>query len=336
MKSTLQDVPVSSLVLDPENPRLYHLSIVQNRSGLSEAELEEEISEQSGFMALYKSVMKRGIEDPLWVKKSNGKFIVHEGNRRTCVLRRLIADGKAPPPGIRYDIVRAHVAAEDTTDLEIKIMKVSLQTGKKDWSPVGVAAAVHELHYDFAMAEEDIATDMQISVTKVKSHLKNYRMYTAYVKETSDTNEKRFTYFADAPKKVMNWVGEGGTNKSDYYKWINPMSGQAKIRSAAAGRGSLREFAKCLEDPEAIQLLRDDVLATVEDAYEVVKSNDILKDMTFLNRVLPMAKNMRELDEIQLTKIAADPRLLVHIRSLESACKFILRDIADMDNSISD
>jgi len=294
--------------------------------------LEEHITRQSGFMQLQKSIKKRGVEDPIWVKKSNGHYVVHEGNRRTCVLRRLIADGATPPDGIRFDIVNAHVAAEDTTDLEIKINKIIQQTGKKDWSPVGVAAAVHELHYDHQMAEEDIAVDMQVSTAKVKRHLKDYRMYTDYYKATGDTNEKRFTYFAEAPKKVIDWIEDSERNRNDYYDWINPQDGLAKIRSAAAGRGSLREFAKCLEDPDAMNLLREVEHASVEDAYDVVKSNDIKKDITVLTRILPMAHSLRELDEIQLGKIASDRVLVRHIESLSAVCQDVLGQIEQLSN----
>jgi hypothetical protein len=224
------------------------------------------------------------------------------------------------------------VADKSTTELEIKINKIIQQTGKKDWTPLGTSAAVHELHNDYHQSEEDIAIDMQISKAKVRSHLLDFRRYLNYAESTGDTNEKRFTYFAQAPKKVMTWMEESQANKEDYYNWINPNSGLAKIRSAAAGRGSLREFAKCLEDNEAIQLLRDDPNATVEDAYEVVKQNDVMKDTPFLNRVLPMAKSMRELNEVQLAKIANTPRLKQHIKSLMSSCRAILEDIEAMES----
>lgn len=337
MKSTLQQIPVSQLVLDPDNPRLYHLRAIHGSGPMTDSELQEVISNERRFVELLKSIKRRGVEDPISVKRmEDGRYLVHEGNRRTCVLRHLIASGAIAPGGVSYDTVSALVADESTTELEIKINKIIQQTGKKDWTPLGTAAAVHELHYEFYQGEEDIATDMQISKVKVRSFLKNYRMFMEYIKKTGDTNERRFTYFADAPKKVMNWVEESKTNKEYYYEWINPTSGKAKIRAAAAGRSSLREFAKCIEDEEAMELLREDPTATVEDAYEVVKSNDIMKDMLFLSRVLPMAKSMRELNEVQLAKISASPKLKQHIKSLKFACDFILRDIEEMEASLTE
>jgi len=333
LKFELEEISVSKLVLDPDNPRLYHLRAIHGGGPMTDPEMEQYISEESGFVSLLASIKKRGVEDPISVKKmADGNYLVHEGNRRTCVLRQLIRNEFIAPNGITFETVQALVADQSTTELEIKINKVVQQTGKKDWTPLGKAAAVYELHYDYHQSEEDIRIDMQISKAKVRSHLANYRMYMDYCKKSGDTNEKRFTYFAEAPKKVITWMEENQTNKEDYYNWINPNSGQAKIRSAAAGRGSLREFAKCLDDNEALQLLRDDPHATVEDAYEVVKQNDVMKDMVFLNRVLPMAKSMRELDEVQLAKISNSPKLKQHIKSLLASCQFILEDIEAMES----
>jgi len=332
LKSTLQIVPVELLRLDLENPRLYSRKLAGDEL-LTDLSLEEAIaSEGDSFMALYKAILLQGVKDPIWVKKGvDNTFVVIEGNRRTTVLRKLIENEAEPPAGVSFDSVAAHVVDDSVSELEIKLQKVRLQSGKKAWGVVNDAAVVHEFHHELHMALEDIAAEMQISVTKVKKLLKSFRLYLDYAQETGDTNEKRFAFFNEAPVKVIDWVEESTFNKADYYAWMTPVNGKAKIRSAAAGRGSLREFAKCLDEPEAMELLREDPSASVEDAYEVVKANDVLKDMTFLKRVLPMSRSMNEMDEVQLSKLANEPRYVVHIRSLKTACEDILRDIENME-----
>ena len=333
MKSTLQTVPVDLLRLDLENPRLYSRKLAGDEL-VTDSQLEQTIADEGeSFMALYKAILKVGVRDPIWVKmNSDGTYTVIEGNRRTTVLRRLIENEAQAPDGVSFDNVQAHVVDDSVSDLEIKLQKVRLQSGKKAWGVVNDAAVVHEFHHELHMALEDIATEMQVSVTKVKKLLKSFRMYLDYVRTTGDSNEKRFAFFNEAPAKVIEWVETSPRNKSDYYEWMTPANGKAKIRSASTGRGSLRDFSKCLDEPEAIELLREDPDSTVEDAFEIVKENDVLKDMTFLKRVLPMAKNLNDLDDSQISRLSNERRIVVHIRSLMSACERALGQIEEMQD----
>ena len=329
-------LPVSQLRLDLENPRLYTRKIAGNTI-LSQEDLEYEIigesgsAEYSAFTLLLNAIKLRGVEDPIWVKKENGHYVVIEGNRRTPVRRKLIADEIEPPEGVSFDTVIAHVVDDSVSDVEIKLQKARLQSGKKAWGAVNDAAVVHEFHNDLHMAIEDIAAEMQYSKAKVNKLLKSFNMWLKYAQKTGDPNEKRFAYFNEAPVKVISWVDESARNQENYYEWITPVNGKAKIRSVASGRGSLREFAKCLDDNEAIELLREDPQASVEDAYEIVKSNDVLKDMTFLKRILLIAKSLNEMDEIQLSKLANERRYVVHLQSLKTACEAILRDLENIE-----
>ena len=332
-------IPVDQLRLDLENPRLYAMKLA-GHPPQTEEELERAITtNDSGsgtdeaFRSLHKAVKKQGVRDPIWVKDNgDGTYLVIEGNRRTTVLRALVNEGETPPPGVRYDAVRANVMPKDSNEVDVKLQKVRLQSGKRAWGPVNDSAVIYEFHNELDMAIEDIATEMQISQTKVKKSLRTYSMYVDYVRTTGDSNTKRYTFFNEAPQKVLDWATETKRNTQDYYEWISPLEGQAKIRSASTGRGSLRDFAKCIDDPEAIQLLREDPAATVEDAYEVVKENDVMKDMTFLKRILPMAKSINEMDETQLSKLASERRIVQHLKSLRTACDRTLRDIEEMNN----
>ena len=333
MKSVLQEIPVDSLKLDLENPRLYSNRIVKEESLLTDEQLHNAIvSETDAFNSLYRAIKRAGIRDPIWVKEdSDGKYVVIEGNRRTTVLRTLLEEDAEAPDGVSWTSVPAHVIDDSVSELEIKLQKVRLQSGKKAWGVVNDAAVVHEFHFEERMGIEDIADEMQISKTKVKKLLKSFKLYLEYARETGDTNEKRFSMFNEVPVKIIDWIEESPRNKADYHKWISPVDGPAKIRAARTGRQSATEFAKCLDTPEAIELLREDPDSTIEDAIEVVKENDVLKDMTFLKRILPLSKSLNEMDETQLAKLANEKRLVVHLRSLKNACEQVLNDIENME-----
>ena len=323
-------IEVKDLKLDLENPRLYHRRAA-GTAPKTERDLEMMISDDSGkFIALKKAISKSGVQDPIWVQKeSDGKYLVIEGNRRTTCLRAILNEDKTPPPGVSYNFVIANVIDSSVTEIEVKKHKARLQGGKKAWGVANDAAVIHEFHYDLMMDIEDIATEMLISVSKVKKYLKSYKMWLRFVKETGDTNTSRFAMFNEMPQPVMVWVEESDINLADYHQWITPVDGQAKIRSAAT-RGGLRDFSKVVNDPEAIQLLREDPKADVELAFEVVKSNDILKDMAFLKRILPMAKKLDDMDDSQRARLATEPRIAIHLKSLKNSCDTLLSDLADM------
>ena len=331
MKFETTFVETKDLKLDLENPRLYHRRAA-GTDPENEQDLEKMISEDNQFNSLKKAIIKSGVMEPIWVQKvDDGKYLVIEGNRRTTCLRRILHEERTPPQGVSYESVRANIIDPSVTELEIKLQKARLQSGKKAWGVANDAAVIHEFHYDLMMDIEDIATEMQISKVKVKKYLKSYKMWLRYVKEIGDTSISRFAMFNEMPQPVMKWVEAGPRNLEDYHDWIKPTDGQARIRSAAT-RGGLRDFSKVVVDSEAINLLREDPTANVEDAFEVVKSNDILKDMSFLKRVLPMAKQLDDMDDSQRARLANEPRISVHLRSLRDACEVLLNDLHAIKN----
>ena len=66
-------------------------------------------------------------------------------------------------------------------------------------------------------------------------------------------------------------------------------------------------------------MLREDPRTTIEQALDISKRNDIMKELPFLNRILIMAKNMDDLDDDQRFKITQDLRIMRHIESLKNA-----------------
>ena len=167
-------------------------------------------------------------------------------------------------------------------------------------------------------------------VDLVKKQLRSYRMFLDYSNSTGDHNTKRFSYFNEAPKKVIEWVEDSPKNEKNYHSWIDPSNGQAKIRSAAT-KGGLRDFAKVIEDNQALELLREDPMATVEDAMTVVKQNDIKKEMPFINNLLPLQSKLNNLNEEQIVRVHGEPRVKVYLKSLKTAIDNLLNDLDQLD-----
>jgi hypothetical protein len=322
------EVPIETLALDEDNPRFFHLKH-KNKGALTQAQIEEEIlSNDDDIPLLTKSIQKDGVKDPIWVVRTKGdKYVVVEGNRRAVVLKRLLKEGVKPPAGVRFDVVRAHVLPSDTPDVEVVLQKARLQSGKKAWGAFNEAALTYQLREPpYLMAIEDIAVDLKIPISKVRERIDNYKLFVEYTKATSDENPKRFAYFAECPPRVREWFKDSSTNKESYFRLICPVDGNNKIRSVAT-RGGLRDFARVLEDADALKVLLNEPSATVEDALDIAKDNDIKKAAPFIRRLAPLAMDLRSLDSSQLEKLRAEIKFKVDLKALRSACDEVIQKL---------
>jgi len=323
-------IPVEKLKLDLGNPRLLH-EVLTGKAPQSQKALEASISGDPQFKTLMKSIKKTGVQNVIWVSPlEDGNYLVREGNRRTTCLRMLLRENTLPPEGVDYTRVNANIIDTGASDLDIIVLCARLQTGQAAWGTFNESALIADLHNNHYMALEDIAVELQTTVAAVRKKLNSYKMFIEYSTKTTDINTKRFAMFNEAPKKVLEWVDDSPKNKADYFEWINPTNGAAKIRSAAT-KGGLRDFAKVIEDNDALDLMREDSMATVEDAIDVVKQNDIKKDMPFLARLLPFQANLNGLTDEQKARIASEPRIRVHLKSLKNAIDNLLTELDSFD-----
>jgi ParB-like nuclease domain len=324
----LTELTIAQLELDLDNPRFFHL---RHKSGeaLTQDRIEKEmIDSDDDLPLLTRSIQKTGVKDPIWVvRNKSGGYTVVEGNRRTVVLKRLLREKVSPPPGVTYEKVQAHVLPSDTPAVELLLQKARLQSGKKAWGAFNEAALTYQLRESpHLMAVEDIAVDLKIPITKVKERIQNYKYFREYMEATGDDSPKRFAYFSECPPKVRDWFTATQTNKEAYFRLICPSSSANKIRSVAT-RGGLRDFAHVLEDKEALKVLLEDPDATVEDALDIARDNNITKAIPFIKKLGVLATNLRSLTEEQLEKLRGEARVKVDLKSLKSACDEVLSRI---------
>ena len=137
MSETLPPVTLiksRKIMLDIDNPRYGHLELTSN-SKTSEEALQKEIESEGGTITLYKSIKRTGVEDPIRVQETgDGKYVVFEGNRRTTCLRAILSEDRIPPEGVSYDSLIANVIDPSVSELEIKLQKARLQSGKSSVS----------------------------------------------------------------------------------------------------------------------------------------------------------------------------------------------------------
>ncbi len=318
---------MSDLLLDPDNPRFFHLKTLHGRKELTQEELMKEMEDDTTIPTLAKAIRRSGVTDPIWVKEQeDGKFLVLEGNRRTFILRQLLKEKEKAPAGVKYDRVKAHVYPPSAPDTELILQKARLQSGKKEWGSFNEAAYTYELRFSYKMEEDDIAAELQQSIKEIEHRIESFKIFRQYAQETSDVNPKKFSMFSEAPPKVWNWISESPSNMKTYFKLISPTSGKQKIRSVAT-RGGLRDFAMVLDDPEALKALVNEPEVTVEEALEVAKENSIKMDMPFITRIGTMATNLQSLTDPQIRKLKSDKGVQLNIKRLRKACAAVLEKI---------
>ena len=128
-----ENIPVSKISLDLDNPRFGHLEL-RGISATSDELMQEEIEKDPDTIKLIKDIMREGVVEPISVRENgDGTYMVFEGNRRTTCLRKLIREGARAPTGVSYNEVKAHVYPRSYSKQKIEILKGRLQTGKKSW-----------------------------------------------------------------------------------------------------------------------------------------------------------------------------------------------------------
>jgi hypothetical protein len=273
------------------------------------------------------------VTDPLWVKDlGNEKYLVLEGNRRTYILRQLLAEKVKPPTGVRYDVVKANVYPPSAPETELLLQRVRLQAGKKEWGSFNEAFLIYELRFKHKMEEEDIAVELQKSQKEVRHRIESFRLFKQYTEATNEINPKRFAMFHEAPPRVWSWVNESDRNLETYFSLISPTSGKQKIRSVAT-RGGLRDFVQVLDDREALDALIKDPETTVEDALQIVKENNLIKDAPFVQRIGVMATHLMSLTDTQILKLRSEKRYEVDLKRLKNACEAVLKKIGNARES---
>lgn len=322
----LTQIDVSSLVLDLDNPRMYHHGIGgDGEVKLSDAEIEEDITNNdTNLPELIRSIQAEGVREAIYVVPVDGdKYRVVEGNRRTVVMRHLVRisyvnEGK---PHLDFTKIPAKIIPEGTEEKEIYKSKVIWQTGKSVWGAFNVATAVYRMRHEFLMSPEDISDVMQKPVRDVKEMLRAYDTFNEYSITSGDRHTSRFSYFSkECPTPVRTWVHESPENKNDYFTWINPNSENHRLRSVAT-RGGLRDFKDVVKEERAIAAFKANPEMTVEDAVRIVDEGDFERGRAWLKQIEKVSIGLNGLDVEEVERLEEEnyrPKLVALKRAIDN------------------
>jgi hypothetical protein len=242
-----QDLPLSSVKLDPANPRVAN-TVAVNQYGQGEEmqrQLQELLWADPDVRSLYQSILaNRGLVERIIVR-ANG--VVAEGNCRTVVYRKLAENFPTDPT---WRAIPARVLPADITDRQIAVLLGELHVGgKNQWSPFEKAGHIHKLFHQHGLTQDEIAKLLKTSKTAVNHNIRAFSaMKDKYLREFPGPGAvRKFSHFLELYKKpeLRDWVTDDPAALDHFVRWV----GTGKI-----GPGmEVRELVDIVVNPRALQ-----------------------------------------------------------------------------------
>jgi len=328
-----KQIAISKLRFDPDNPRFYELRELSGVKNLSQEDLKKEMMSDKEITKLLKAIKKSGVKDPIWVvPQDDGTYLVIEGNRRTCVLKELIEQKVDPPDGVSYNKVQAHVLGKDVSETEKLLQRARLQAGKRDWPAFNHSIVVYDLMFKHGLDEDEIHAELQMKRAEVRAKIKHYELFMKFSEYSGVKDPRKFAFFTDAPKDVMQWIEQDQDNLHRYFDLIVPKDGFQKIRSVATS-GGLRDFAKILKNPKVLRSFLNEEDMTIEDAIDILKDVDIKHELPFVKNFSSWAGKIISISDEQAERLSENKKAVNDLKRLVKACKAILKKM-DQDGKI--
>lgn len=218
-----QDIALDAVRLDPLNPRIRHTFALEGTSSAdTEARVEERLwSDPDVHDLLQQVAVNRGLIERIIVRND---YTVVEGNCRTVVYRKL---RERFPRDSAWQTIPARVLPDDITAKDIAILLGQMHVnGKNTWSPFEKAGHVYRLHKEFMLTQDEVATRLRISKSKVNQLVRAFEaMKLRYMpKYPGRASIRKFSYFEELFKnadlrdwavdvqnleRFVGWVGQG-------------------------------------------------------------------------------------------------------------------------------
>ncbi len=303
---TEQAVPLSLILLDPNNPRLLGLDYagvpesraaeeeVQQRTlarlndnrAIDQESLRASI-EQSGLLPVDRVVVR-----PAGLKNDSQEdlFVVVEGNRRIAACKTLLSQHNIGEKTLRDDVKATIetptvlVLQEGDADVarlhQWVIQGVRHISGLKPWGAYQAAKTIEAMLGKLGYSEQEVAGALSISIQRVRRSMR----VLAGLRQMSESDDygeyasaELYAYFDEVLKrpKVRQWLGWNNESMSfeeddrlqRFYSWITPDDELSGGRRIPVAE-SVRKLDDVLNDEASLDLL-DTPGSTVDDAVRV-------------------------------------------------------------------
>ncbi|MFD9252079.1 hypothetical protein [Streptomyces bottropensis] len=301
-----QSIPLSKILLDPNNPRLIGLD---GYEGVPESRATEEnvqintLNKLNDHRAFDQESLRSSIEkssllpiDRIVVRPVKGAggedlYILVEGNRRIAACKTLMQQHlngeKTLDPHVFESIENPSVlvlaqpdAAEARLDQWV-IQGIRHISGIRPWGAYQAAKTIEAMITKLGYAEGDVAGALSISVQRVRRSMRvlgalQQMSETEYYGEFA--GPETYTYFDEALKRpaVRSWLGWSNDQMAfdedekleQFYIWITP-DDELDGRRRIPVAESIRKLDSVLKDSAALDVLNQPG-NTIDDALRVV------------------------------------------------------------------
>ena len=219
------EISVSDLMLDCKNIRFGHLG-----TSLTETQIEEHLWGEEDCRILYKQIVHdRQVYQPLYVKKSDTKYVVKEGNRRLVVLRKINADINSNKlKGFSADAfskVRCFVLNASDKEIEFFLGTIHV-TGPKEWATANKAMHIYNLIDVWGESKEAVAEELGITKGRVDTYYLAFKATRDFGKKytTGDGGKylRKYSYFDELykSKDLRHWIESDDSNLDSFMLWL--------------------------------------------------------------------------------------------------------------------
>lgn len=288
---TYETVPLTSLRLDPENPRIrLQITVAGRRKPSSSDELLELVRAQRGYEELQKQIRTEGgISDPLIVRH-DGRIV--EGNTRFAVLSVLSKTPGGEKKWGTVPIVRL-IASVPEKIIQLQMAGYHI-AGKTQWRAAAQADQIYRLIEENNATVDEVATVTRMTPKKVQQYIDAYHylihevipeLKNAGPAEKQDVLESKFSHALElmtrrdlehvrqdkgARKKVAKVIAEGKIKGSDVRKLHTVLKHpRASVALERHGFDAAKEELRKVNPTEDFKVLK-----SIEKLTETLKTLD--------------------------------------------------------------
>jgi hypothetical protein len=315
-----QRVPVGSLKLDSDNPRLRYL-IRKLPHTPTTAELANMLLDQMDFADdLFKQIRDNGgIHDPVHVLHDD---VVVEGNTRVACLLRLAQKQPGDPRWKRVPILRL---PKSITPKQVAILQGNFHVqAKNKWKAYAKAEHLHYMHKTLRMPLGDIAKALGMQERIVERLIGQYEMMTSEVLPNVDIDRgiRLWSHVDEFFKREdLAAFREKKASRKQFAQFLV----DGKIKKGA----DVRKLGKVVCNPRALEELAKNGL---DSAVRVVTKSDPTIDSPAFKKVVDATNALRHLPRSDLERLRTEKKVQDLLRDLQrvlddaaSIAKFQLR-----------
>ena len=306
IQGRFDSIPIDSLVLDVDNPRvarvveMYGNQVTPEQMSLALRAGDDRTGSQSTttFESLRESIRTNGgIIHPITVNEKDGTLTVIEGNTRTLIYREFRDRGYAGDWGAIPALVYADLSLQAIDGIRLQ----SHLVGPRDWDPYSKAKYLDYLRNSEHLPMSQVIDFCGGQRNEVLRYIAAYQDMETHYRPLLESDDQfdptRFSSFAELQNpRIFNALLETNYTKADFASWVN--------KGLISPQTLVRQLPKILRDPEAKRIFLIDGAREAEKVLDKPSPDEALNTATMeqlarelIKRILTM--QYRELQRLQ-------------------------------------